>query len=69
MPSTTNPLLTQSVSEKLTKLNHALWHAQVSVAIGGARLFGFLTRDAKAPPTKITEKGANNKETKASNPK
>jgi hypothetical protein len=57
-----NPLLAQTVSEKLTKLNHALWHAQVRTAIHGARLLGFLTGDSKASPTKIMQKGTDGKE-------
>jgi hypothetical protein len=66
--STTNPLLAHLISKKLTKLNHALWNAQVKAAIRGARLLGFLTGDAKAQPAKITQKGAYGKETEAPNP-
>jgi hypothetical protein len=52
----TNPLLAQPVTEKLTKLNHALWHAQVRAVICGTRLLGFITGDSKAPPSKIMQK-------------
>jgi hypothetical protein len=52
----TNPLLAQPVTEKLTKINHALWHAQVRAVIFGARLLGFITGDSKAPPSKIMQK-------------
>jgi hypothetical protein len=52
----TNPLLAQPVTEKLTKINHALWHAQVRAVICGARLLGFITGDSKAPPSKIMQK-------------
>jgi hypothetical protein len=64
----TNPLPAQPVTEKLTKLNHALWHAQVRAAIRGARLFGFLTGDSKAPPSKIMQKDTNGKEVEVLNP-
>jgi hypothetical protein len=37
-PTSTNHLPAQTVSEKLTKLNHALWHAQVRAAICGTLL-------------------------------
>jgi hypothetical protein len=65
---TANPLLTQSVSKKLTKLNHALWQAQVKAAIHGARLLGFLTSDSKAPLSKILQRDTDGKEVKVPNP-
>jgi hypothetical protein len=61
--TTTNPLLAHPVTEKLNKLNHALWHAQVRAAIRGARLLGFLTAETKAPPANLTQKGADGKDT------
>jgi hypothetical protein len=64
----TNPLLAQPMTEKLTKLNHALWHAQVRAAIRGAWLLGFLTGDSKAPPSKIMPKDTNGKEVEVLNP-
>jgi hypothetical protein len=69
-PSSTaeNTLLAQSVSEKLTKLNHALWQAQVRATICGARLLGFLTSDSKAPPSKIMQKDTDAKEIEVLNP-
>jgi hypothetical protein len=61
--TTTNPLLAHPVTEKLTKLNHALWHAQVEAAIHGARLLGFLTGETKAPSANLTQKGVDGKDT------
>jgi hypothetical protein len=69
LSKSTNPLLAQPVTEKLMKLNHALWHAQVRAAIHGARLLGFLTGDFKTPPSKIMQKDTNGKEVKVLNPK
>jgi hypothetical protein len=66
--TSTNPLLAQPVIEKLTKLNHALWHAQVRAAICGARLLGFFTSDSKVPPSKIMQKDTNGKEVEVLNP-
>jgi hypothetical protein len=66
--TSTNPLLAQPVTEKLMKLNHALWHAQVRGAIRGARVLGFLTGDSKVPPSKIMQKDTNCKEVEVLNP-
>ena len=66
--STANPLLGQPVTEKLTKSNHALWHAQVRAAIRGARLMGYLTGVTKMPPETITRKDAAGKEEEVPNP-
>lgn len=63
-----NPLLGQPVTEKLSKNNHALWHAQVRAAIRGARLTGYLTGAIKAPPVEIVHKNADGKEEAVSNP-
>jgi hypothetical protein len=63
-----NPLLSQPVSEKLTKSNHVLWNAQVRATIWGARLISFLTGDAKAPDEKIKSKGADGHEVEVPNP-
>lgn len=57
-----NPLLGQSVTEKLTRSNHALWKAQNRAAVRGARMQGFLTGATKAPPEEITTKRADGKE-------
>jgi hypothetical protein len=56
-----NPLLTQP-TEKLAKTNHALWFAQVHVAIRGAKLLGYLTGDSRAPPATILKLSADDKE-------
>jgi hypothetical protein len=56
-----NPLLAQPI-EKLAKTNHALWFAQVSAAIRGAKLLGYLTGDSRAPPATILKLGADDKE-------
>jgi hypothetical protein len=66
--TSTNPLLAQPVTEKLMKLNHALWHAQVRAAIRGARVLGFLTGDSKVPPSMIMQKDTNCKEVEVLNP-
>jgi hypothetical protein len=60
----TNSLLTHPVTEKLTKSNHALWHAQVRPAIRGAKLLGFLTGETKAPPATLPKKGTDGKDLK-----
>jgi hypothetical protein len=44
------------ISEKLTKSNYLLWHAQVMPAIRAAELEGFLTGAEKAPSKIITSK-------------
>ncbi|BAB90546.1 putative rice retrotransposon retrofit gag/pol polyprotein [Oryza sativa Japonica Group] len=49
-----NLLQGHSVSEKLGKANHALWKAQVSAAVHGARLLGYLNGDIKAPNAEIS---------------
>lgn len=51
--ATTNPLFGHLVVDKLTKLNHALWKAQVRVLVRGAQLQGHLTGGTKAPPTEL----------------
>ncbi|RLN36189.1 uncharacterized protein C2845_PM03G07800 [Panicum miliaceum] len=52
----TNPLLANSVTEKLTKANHALWKAQVQSAMRGACLEGHLTGATAAPAAEIVDK-------------
>ena len=42
------------VSEKLTRGNYNMWHAQVSSALKGARLAGYIKSTA-APPPKFLE--------------
>jgi hypothetical protein len=56
-----NPLLAQP-TEKLAKINHALWFAQVHAVIRGAKLLGYLTGDSRAPPATIPKLGADDKE-------
>ncbi|CAN6312345.1 unnamed protein product [Urochloa humidicola] len=51
-----NPLAGQTVSEKLTKTNHAIWKMQVLATVRGVRLEGFLTSVIKAPAAMIKEK-------------
>jgi len=63
-----NPLLGQPVTEKLTKKNHAMWHAQVRASIRGARLMGYLTGENKAPSATIVRKGTDGKEETVPNP-
>jgi uncharacterized membrane protein YgcG len=53
--STTTPsILAAPVSEKLTKSNHPLWHAQVVPPIHVAQLEDFLTGNEKQPEKDIT---------------
>jgi hypothetical protein len=52
-----NPLLVNSISEKLTKVNYAIWKAQIQAVLLGARLEAHLTGAIKAPLEKIQEKG------------
>jgi hypothetical protein len=51
--SSTNFFSSIDVSEKLGKVNHALWKAEVHLAIRGARLQGHITGDTKAPEEKL----------------
>jgi hypothetical protein len=62
------PMTAQPVSEKLTKLNHPTWKAQVLAAIRGARLEGFLTGKKEAPTAEIESKDNDGKTVKTSNP-
>jgi hypothetical protein len=61
--STNNPSLAQP-SEKLIKINQALWYAQVCATLRGARMMGYLTGEARPPPSHILEIGADGKEIK-----
>lgn len=51
-----NLLSGQSITEKLTKHNHALWKAQVQSDVRGARLQGHLTIAAAAPDVELISK-------------
>jgi hypothetical protein len=63
-----NPMITNPVSQKLAKINHATWKAQVLAAIRGARLEGFITGKTKAPVAEVDEKASDGKIVKVSNP-
>lgn len=63
----TNLLFGITISEKLSKNNHAIWKAQVLTTVQGARLMGHLTGVTKAPEEHIVSKSGN-EEVKASNP-
>jgi hypothetical protein len=58
-----NPLLSNPISEKLTKANHAVWKAQILAVQRGACLEGYLTGAISTLPEKIKDK-----ETMISNP-
>jgi len=54
--STSNPLSGIQVQEKLTRLNYAVWAAQILAAIRGARLEGYITGKTEAPAAKVEKK-------------
>jgi hypothetical protein len=75
LPSSSNngglnmlPMTAQPVSEKLMKLNHPTWRAQVLAVIRGARLEGFLTGKTEAPAVEIVSKDNDGKTIKTLNP-
>ena len=47
------------VTEKLTRGNYGMWHAQVSSALKGAQLAGFIKPTAKPPPEFLDTIGKN----------
>jgi hypothetical protein len=57
-----NPLCSQTISEKLTKSNHALWKMQVLAIIMGVGLEGYLTKDTSPPAENIRVKNSDGKE-------
>jgi hypothetical protein len=61
------PMTAQPVSEKLMKLNHPTWRAQVLAVIHGARLEGFLTGKTEAPTVEIVSKDNDGKTIKTLN--
>lgn len=65
--ATSNPLFVHLVAEKLGKLNHALWKAQVLSVVHGARLQGHDTGDTKASPKELVAT-VNGNEVKRPNP-
>jgi hypothetical protein len=75
LPSSSNngglnmlPITPQPVSEKLMKLNHPTWRAQVLAVIRGARLEGFLTGKTEAPAVEIVSKDNDSNTIKTLNP-
>jgi hypothetical protein len=63
-----NPWLGVVVSEKLSRINHATWKAQVLAAVRGARLEGHLTGYTPAPAVEIDNKDGDVKDIKIANP-
>jgi hypothetical protein len=61
--SSNNSSLAQP-SEKLTKTNNTLWYAQVRATLRGAKMMGYLTGEARPPPTHIPKVDADGKEIK-----
>jgi hypothetical protein len=57
-----NPLTGQTISEKLTKNNHALWKMQVLAIIRGVGLEGYLTGPTPSPVLTINVKDLDSKE-------
>jgi hypothetical protein len=52
-----NPLLSNTISEKLTKANYVVWKAQILAVLRGAHLEGYLmTSTIRAPQEKIKGK-------------
>jgi hypothetical protein len=51
-----NPPTSLTISEKLTKTNHALWKMQTLAIIRGVGLEGFLTGRSLAPASTIKSK-------------
>jgi hypothetical protein len=51
-------------TEKLIKINHTVWYAQVRAALRGAKLMGYLTGETKLPLTEISKIGDYSKEVK-----
>ena len=54
--------------EKLTKLNHAVWAAQMLAAIRGARLVGHIDGKTAAPSTEVNQEQADKTVKKVPNP-
>nr|CAD40946.1 OSJNBa0027G07.12 [Oryza sativa Japonica Group] len=57
-----------TIMEKLTKLNHAVWAAQMLAAIRGARLVGHIDGKTAAPSTKVNQEQADKTVKKVPNP-
>jgi hypothetical protein len=51
-------------TEKLIKINHTVWYAQVHAALRGAKLMGYLTGETKPPLTEISKISDYSKEVK-----
>jgi hypothetical protein len=63
-----NPLTDQTISEKHTKGNHALWKMQVLTIIRGVGIEGFLTGTTPSPTKTIKAKGPDDEGTEVPNP-
>jgi hypothetical protein len=66
--SIANPFFGVTVSEKLSRTNHAMWKPQVLAVVQGARLEGHLTGATPMPDVEIDGKSSDGKDTKVSEP-
>jgi hypothetical protein len=55
--SSSNPLITHPVSEKLTRTNYAIWEVHVRAAMRGCRLIGHLTGTTPVTEKEIADAG------------
>lgn len=63
-----NQLLTNPIAEKLTKLNHYIWKAQILPALRGAQLSDFLDATITALEKDLVSTSKDGKEEKITNP-
>ena len=63
--SVPNPFLGYQITEKLNKINHALWWAQVLAAVRGARMESHITGKSQAPAAEVEEKKSDDTTVKA----
>ncbi|XP_052152597.1 uncharacterized protein LOC127770859 [Oryza glaberrima] len=66
--TSSNPVCGFTIMEKLTKLNHAVWAAQMLAAICGARLEGHIDGKTAAPSTEVNQEQADKTVKKVPNP-
>jgi histone deacetylase 1/2 len=66
--SIVNPWVGITVTEKLSRTNHAMWRAQILTAVRGFRLEGHLTGAIPAPAAEVDGKDATGKDIKTPNP-
>lgn len=66
--SVPNPFLGYQITEKLNKINHVLWRAQVLAAVRGARMESHITGKSQAPAAEVEEKKSDGTTVKAPNP-